>query len=216
MTEIEDLQAPHSLPYAPLCIKDPREYFDSQQVNALKALGGTGAGSKTIDYSLNTEEAYSYLMHQISEVKAQGLHNPIVQSEVACKVLSGLTQQISSTRYHLGKNPQESVLDRLPKRTKDEIMLHWTSIQELLRHFWSSYPITTSYLYNKVLRLKSAMTDIYQKLKAIKDVQSDFRHQISLLVQPMLQALDAAFAHYDAEEHKHSKKNGAKPNGFVQ
>ncbi|KAJ8499080.1 hypothetical protein OPV22_009632 [Ensete ventricosum] len=216
MTEIEDLQAPQSLPYAPLCIKDPREYFDSQQVNALKALGGTGAGSKTIDYSLNTEEAYSYLMHQISEVKAQGLHNPIVQSEVACKVLSGLTQQISSTRYHLGKNPQESVLDRLPKRTKDEIMLHWTSIQELLRHFWSSYPITTSYLYNKVLRLKSAMTDIYQKLKAIKDVQSDFRHQISLLVQPMLQALDAAFAHYDAEEHKHSKKNGAKPNGFVQ
>ena len=27
---------------------------------------------------------------------------------------------------------------------------HWISIQELLRHFWSSYPITTSYLYAKV------------------------------------------------------------------
>lgn len=27
---------------------------------------------------------------------------------------------------------------------------HWISIQELLRHFWSSYPITTSYLYTKV------------------------------------------------------------------
>jgi hypothetical protein len=27
---------------------------------------------------------------------------------------------------------------------------HWTSLQELLRHYWSSYPITTMYLYNKV------------------------------------------------------------------
>ncbi|KAG6469745.1 hypothetical protein ZIOFF_070676 [Zingiber officinale] len=220
MTEIEDLQASHSLPYASLCIKDPREYFDFQQVNALKALGGTG--SRTIDYSINSEDAYYYLLQQISEVKLQGVHNPVVQSDTALKVLTGLTQQISSTRYNLGKNPQESVLDRFPKRTKDEIMLHWMSIQELLRHFWSSYPITTAYLYNKVishflvLRLKSAMADIYQKLKAIKDVQSDFRHQISLLIQPMLQALDAAFAHYDAEEHKHSAKNGAKPNGFVQ
>lgn len=30
---------------------------------------------------------------------------------------------------------------------------HWTSIQELVRHFWSSYPITTAYLYNKVIFL---------------------------------------------------------------
>lgn len=30
---------------------------------------------------------------------------------------------------------------------------HWISIQELLRHFWSSYPITTSYLYAKVSAL---------------------------------------------------------------
>ncbi|RZS02829.1 hypothetical protein BHM03_00032917 [Ensete ventricosum] len=160
--------------------------------------GGTGAGSKTIDYSLNTEEAYSYLMHQISEIArywvvpsigaissplsfeigrqrlissiaarhravlAEGeprdpmplsLDDPDQSQDATDEVLSGLTQQISSTRYHLGKNPQESVLDRLPKRTKDEIMLHWTSIQELLRHFWSSYPITTSYLYNKVIFL---------------------------------------------------------------
>ena len=27
---------------------------------------------------------------------------------------------------------------------------HWTSLQELLKHYWSSYPITTTYLYTKV------------------------------------------------------------------
>ncbi|XP_038974695.1 general transcription and DNA repair factor IIH subunit TFB1-1-like isoform X3 [Phoenix dactylifera] len=217
MTEIEDLQAPHSLPYAPLCIKDPREYFDSQQANAVKALGDTGAGIKPVDFSLKTEEAYTYLLEQISEVKVRGLNNLVVQPEATLKVLNGLNPYLSSTKYHLGKKPQECVLDMLPNRTKDELLHHWTSIQELLRHFWSSYPITTAYLYNKVLRLKDAMTHIYHKLQEIKEaVQSDFRHQVSLLVQPMLQALDAAFAHYDTEQQKQSTKSGNKPNGFVQ
>ncbi|XP_010913638.1 general transcription and DNA repair factor IIH subunit TFB1-1 isoform X2 [Elaeis guineensis] len=217
MTEIEDLQAPCSLPFAPLCIKDPREYFDSQQANAFKALGDTGGGITPVDCSLKTEEAYIYLLEQISEVKVRGLNKPVVQPEAALKVLNGLNPYLSSTKYHLGKNPQECVLDRLPNRTKDELMHHWTSIQELLRHFWSSYPVTTAYLYNKVLRLKDAMAQIYHKLQEIKEsVQSDFRHQVSLLVQPMLQALDAAFAHYDTEQQKRSVKSGNKPNGFVQ
>ncbi|ONK79246.1 uncharacterized protein A4U43_C01F4410 [Asparagus officinalis] len=216
MTEIEDLQGPQNLPYAPLCIKDPHEYFDCQLANALKALGDSGAGIKP-DCSLNAEEAYVYLAEQISEVKFRGLNDPVVQPEIALKVLNGLNQHISSTKFHFGKSPQESVLDTLPNRTKEELLHNWTSIQELLRHFWSSYPMTTTYLYHKVLKLKDAMTQIYLKLQKIKEsVQSDYRHQVSLLVQPMLQALDAAFAHYDTEQQKQSTKSGAKPNGFVQ
>ncbi|KAK1269455.1 putative RNA polymerase II transcription factor B subunit 1-1 [Acorus gramineus] len=215
MTEIDDLHDPQKLPFAPLCIKDPREYFDSQQANALKALRDTGSGTKPIN--LSAEEAYNFVMDQISEVLSSGLSDPVVQPETALKVLNGLSQQLSSTKYHFGKNPQESIFDGLPRKDKDELLHHWSSIQELLRHFWSSYPITTAYLYNKVLRLKDAMTDIYHKLQKLKDsAQSDFRHQISLLVQPMLQALDAAFAHYDMEQLKNSNKSRNTPNGFVQ
>ncbi|XP_059591343.1 general transcription and DNA repair factor IIH subunit TFB1-1 isoform X1 [Vitis vinifera] len=216
MTEIEDLQAPRDLPFAALCIKDPRDYFDSQQANALKTLGDTLAGSKQIKCSLSTQEAYGSLRGFISEIKSVGLSDPIVKPDIALKVLNGLTQNISSTKFHLGKNPQESVLDRLPIITKEELLHHWTSIQELLRHFWSSYPITTTYLYTKASRLKDAMSQIYPKLQEIKEsVQSDFRHQVSLLVQPMLQALDAAFAHYDADQQKRSARSGERPNGFV-
>ncbi|KAK1291680.1 putative RNA polymerase II transcription factor B subunit 1-1 [Acorus calamus] len=215
MTEIDDLHDPRNLPFAPLCIKDPREYFDSQQANALKALRDTGSGTKPIN--LSAEEAYNFVMDQISEVLSSGLSDPVVQPETALKVLNGLSQQLSSTKYHFGKNPLESIFDGLPRKDKDELLHHWSSIQELLRHFWSSYPITTAYLYNKVLRLKDAMTDIYHKLQKLKDsAQSDFRHQISLLVQPMLQALDAAFAHYDMEQQKNSIKSRNTPNGFVQ
>lgn len=36
------------------------------------------------------------------------------------------------------------------KNSNKLCLQHWTSIQELLKHFWSSYPITTPYLGTKV------------------------------------------------------------------
>lgn len=214
MTEIEDLQAPRSIPYAPLCIKDPREYFDSQQANALRPLGGSNDGRKARSCSLSTDDAFRHLMDQISSVKDNKLNIPVLQSDVALKVLNELNEGISRSRRLNLKNPQDSLLGHLPHRTRDELMDHWTAIQELLRHFWSSYPITTTVLYNKVQRVKDAMTQIYQKLQDIKEsAQPDVRHEISQLVKPMTQALDAAFNH-DLDQQQKSSKAGNKPNGF--
>ncbi|GMY30782.1 general transcription and DNA repair factor IIH subunit TFB1-1-like isoform X1 [Fagus crenata] len=213
MTEMEDLQAPHDHPLAPLCIKDPRDYFDSQQ---LKTSDDARAGTEQLRSSLSSQEAYGSLKGSISEIKAKGLSDPIVRPEVAVMVLNGLTQNISSSKFQLGKNAQESILDRLPNTTKEELLHHWISIQELLRHFWSSYPITTSYLYAKVSRVKDAMSKIYPQLEEIKEsVPSDLRQQVFLLVRPMHQALDAAFQHYEADLQKRSARSGDKPNGYV-
>ncbi|ESR65959.1 hypothetical protein CICLE_v10007802mg [Citrus x clementina] len=162
VAEIEDLQAPHCLPLAPLSIKDAREYFDSQQANTLKASRDSQASMKC---SLSRQEAYGSVRDAISEIKDMGLSDPIVNPEVALKVYSGLTHNISSIKYHLGKNPRETVLDRLPSATKEKLLYHWMSIQELLKHFWSSYPITTPYLYSKVNRLKDALSNIYPQLE---------------------------------------------------
>ncbi|AQK50810.1 General transcription and DNA repair factor IIH subunit TFB1-1 isoform 1 [Zea mays] len=214
MTEIEDLQAPRSLLYAPLCIKDPREYFDSQQANALRSLGGSNGGRKAHSCSLSTEEVFHHLMDQMSSVKVNRLNCPIVQSDMALKVLNELNEGISRSRRLNLKNPQEGLLGQLPQHTRDELMDHWTAIQELLRHFWSSYPITSAVLYNKVQRVKEAMTQIYQKLQLIKELaQPDVRHEISRLVKPMTQALDAAFNH-DLEQQQKSSKAGNRHNGF--
>lgn len=213
VAEIEDLQAPHCLPLAPLSIKDAREYFDSQQANTLKASRDAQASMKC---SLSKQEAYSSLRDAISEIKDMGLSDPIVNPEVAFKVYNGLTHNISSIKYHLGKNPRETVLDRLPSTTKEKLLYHWISIQELLKHFWSSYPITTPYLYSKVNRVKEAMSNIYPQLEEMKEsLPADLRHQVSLLVRPMQQALDAAIQHYDADLQKRSAKSGEKPNGYV-
>ncbi|KAL1566943.1 general transcription and DNA repair factor IIH subunit TFB1-1-like [Salvia divinorum] len=214
--ELEDLRGPRDPAVAPLSIKDPKDYFDSQQANALKALGDTGSAAKPLISSASAGQAYDSLRNVIIDINEMGLTEPIMNQEVSLKVLNGLTQSISSTKFHLGNSSNDSILDMLPKVTKEELLHHWTSVQELLKHFWSSYPLTTKYLYNKVTRLKDAMSQVYPKLQEIKEsVQSDFRHQVSLLVHPMLQALDAAFAHYDADVQRRSAKSGEKRNGFM-
>ncbi|KAK8617975.1 hypothetical protein V6N13_080875 [Hibiscus sabdariffa] len=216
MTEIEDLQGSNNLPLAPLCIKDPRDYFDSQQANALRTSGDALSRTEQIKCSLSIPEAYGSLRESISSIKTMGWKEPIVKPEVAHQVFDALTNSISNTKHNIGKNPQESVLDRLPRKTKEELLHIWTSILELLKHFWASYPITTSYLYAKVNRLKDAMSNIYPQLEEIKgSVPSEFRHQVSLLVRPMHQALDAAIQHYEASMQKRSTQSGEKPNGYV-
>ncbi|KAL1563024.1 general transcription and DNA repair factor IIH subunit TFB1-1-like [Salvia divinorum] len=198
--EIEDLQGPQDPAVAPLSIKDPRDYFDSQQANALKALDDTCSATKPLISSASAQQAYDSLRNIIFDINEVGLNEPIMNQEVALKVLGGFTQSISSTKFRIGNSPNDSILDTLPKVTKEELLHHWTSVQELLKHFWSSYPLTTKYPNNKVTRLKDAMSQVYPKLQGMKEsVESDFRHQVSLLVHPMVQALDAAFAHYDAD-----------------
>ncbi|KAJ8424226.1 hypothetical protein Cgig2_029714 [Carnegiea gigantea] len=65
---------------------------------------------------------------------------------------------------------------------------HWAFIQELLKLFWSSDPVTTLCLCTKVNKLKDAMEHIYSKLQEMKgSVQADLQHQVSLVVQPMIE-----------------------------
>ncbi|KAI9187454.1 hypothetical protein LWI28_028359 [Acer negundo] len=138
-TTLEDLQPPHCLPLAPLSIKDARDYFDSQQGNTLKTSRDPLGKMESLG-SLSTQEAYGSIRDAISEMKSMGVSDPIINPEVALKVFNGLTHSISSIKYNHGKNPQESVLDRLPTETMEKLLQHWTCIQELLKHFWSSYP----------------------------------------------------------------------------
>ncbi|WVY96018.1 hypothetical protein V8G54_028169 [Vigna mungo] len=174
MTPIEDLQAQDDHHYAPLCIKDPRDYFDFQQANAVKTLDDSQPGMEQMTCSLGSEEAYGSLMSAISKIQATGLRDPLFSPDVALKVLHGLTKNISSTKYHLGKTSQESVLDILPNTTKEKLL---------------------------------------DEIKV--SASSDLRHQVSLVVHPMQQALDAALLHYDADIKKRNARGSKKSNGYV-
>lgn len=119
-------------------------------------------------------------------------------------VLNELNKGIAHSRRH--NLTHENLLGQLPLQTQDELMDYWTDIQELLHHFWSSYPITNAVLCNKVERLKGAMIQIYQKLQDMKEsAPPEIRHDMSRLVKPMTQAMDAASSH-DLEQQQSSSE----------
>lgn len=114
VAEIEDLQGPRDPPVALLSIKvwcspvlfcstptmisldyliygcflnqDPRDYFDSQQANAIKALGDAETGIRQLKFSVSKREAFCSLKDSISEINSQGFIEPIISPEVALKV----------------------------------------------------------------------------------------------------------------------------------
>ena len=71
--------------------QDPRDYFDSQQANAVKTLDDSLAVKEKIRCNLGSEEAYGSLRESISNIKTMGLTDPLLSHEVAFKVLTGLT-----------------------------------------------------------------------------------------------------------------------------
>ncbi|KAK7855540.1 general transcription and dna repair factor iih subunit tfb1-1, partial [Quercus suber] len=192
MTEMEDLQAPHDHPLAPLCIEDPRDYFDFQQ---LKTSDDTRAGTEQLRCSLSSEKAYGSFMGSVSEIKAVGLSDPIVRPEDAVMMLNGLTQNISSTKRQLGKNAQESILNSLPNTTKEEL-LHVSTVKDAMSKF-----------YPQLEALDAAFQYYEADLQKRSAKSGD---------KPNRYALDAAFQHYETDLQKRSAKSGDKPNGYVQ
>ncbi|KAF9597034.1 hypothetical protein IFM89_015189 [Coptis chinensis] len=106
-------------------------------------------------------------------MRENGFSDPAIRLDVALKVLIDLTQHHSSTKYHIGKSPQENVLDRLSEGNKKEALHHSTSTQEILKHFWSSYPITTSYHYTK-----ASKRQYFVRLNLEQDAHKQERYEV--------------------------------------
>ena len=68
-------------------IQDPRDYFDTQQANALRTLDDSRTGTEQTKHKLTTEEAYGSLKESISNIKSTGLSNSTVKPGNALKVI---------------------------------------------------------------------------------------------------------------------------------
>lgn len=70
----------------PYIVQDPRDYFYSQQANALKTLGDAAFGAGYVKCHVSKQEAYTCLRESISDIKSVGLQTSIIKAEVAFKV----------------------------------------------------------------------------------------------------------------------------------
>lgn len=62
-------------------IKEPRDYFESQQGNVLNAPRVAGASKRNVD------DAYQSLKTSLVEMRIKGLSDPLIKPEVSFKVL---------------------------------------------------------------------------------------------------------------------------------
>eukprot|EP00250_Pteridium_aquilinum_P033064 c5163_g1_i1 orf=729-2585(-) len=204
MTKVDDLEGPQAHPYVPLCIQDPRSYFDSQRPNT-EATGSTNTGliGKSATKPLNRQEILSAFARQRSELQASSFTGMVVSPEAATRVLHELTHYISNRNFQVGKHAG-NFLDNLPHNTKEELLQLSATSHELLRHFWAAFPLSSNSLREKASRIKGALTQIQMKLQGLlKEAEKqDYRHHISQLAQSLTQALDAAILHYENEEKR--------------
>eukprot|EP01018_Ginkgo_biloba_P036533 Gb_37920 [translate_table: standard] len=98
-------------------------------------------------------------------------------------------KEYTSDTFHGNKNQSlKEMHDNLPDETRENLLERLSTIQELLKQFWASYPLTTSNLIDKGRRLKDAMTERYKKLQVMEEsIESEFGGKHSLLVQPVFE-----------------------------
>jgi transcription initiation factor TFIIH subunit 1 len=186
-----------------LTIQDPRKYFDSTIPTS--ELTKTG----TISTPRSALEVVHGFKQQVSGLLISGFKDPLISPELSYKILTDVTQNIVRRQHTMGTRTadHQNILDSFPHTTREEVMTHVATVNELLRHFWASYPLTSALLVQKVVRLKDAMSGIYKRIQESKEAApSEIRHLFSQLLQPLVQALDAAFAHYDTESAKRATR----------
>ncbi|KAH7307552.1 hypothetical protein KP509_22G065100 [Ceratopteris richardii] len=209
MTRVDDLEGPQAQNFVPLCIQDPRSYFDSQHPNAeMNQSVSSGSLSKPSPMVADPGEVLSAFRRQRSELQTVCSTGTMVAPDVAAKVLHELTYYISGRKFRVGKQAG-NFLDNLPRGTKEEILQLSATTHELLRHFWAAFPLTSNTLRDKALRIKEALTQLQNKLQVLlkESEKQDYRHSLSQLSVSLTQALDAAILHYENDEKMNVKSS---------
>ena len=87
----------------------------------------------------------------------------------------------------------------MPEDIKKDLLTYFATANELLRHFWSSFPLSTPALIQKEAKVFKAISDLYDKIEAFRNgMPPDRRPLVGQLVVPIIQTLDKAI-------DKHSK-----------
>mmetsp|Transcript_11078 Transcript_11078/g.26273 ORF Transcript_11078/g.26273 Transcript_11078/m.26273 type:complete len:120 (+) Transcript_11078:1840-2199(+) len=95
------------------------------------------------------------------------------------------------------KDPKDVLLPMMLKELRKQAML----VNELLRHFWALFPVSSPARAQKLERIKDSLSKQYDHLVAMQEAAHGVdRNYISQVLRPCMQALDAAFSKYDTEQ----------------
>eukprot|EP00873_Tetraselmis_striata_P022489 jgi/Tetstr1/442753/TSEL_030841.t2 len=193
---LEDLAGRQGLPAEPLSIQDPRRYFDATPDEEPAAPARPGAAGAAT------------LPDLLASLKSRMLPCPAVKPALAFQVLTEISLRVQAAvaeqddGYMTG-DPKDVLLPALQNELRKQAMM----ANELLRHFWALFPVSSAARAKKLERLKDALSKQYDHLQAMQEAaHGSDRIYISQVLRPCMQALDAAFTKYDAEQTLRASK----------
>jgi transcription initiation factor TFIIH subunit 1 len=195
---LSDLRAKEELQAEALSIQDPRRYFD--------AAGGEGVVSDGQPSTSST--GGGSMAEMLAGVSAAVLPCPALKPALASRVLTEISLRVqaavaeSEDGFMMG-DPKEVLLPALQAELRKQAQM----VNELLRHFWALFPISTPARAAKLERLKTSLSKQYDHLQAMQEAaHGSDRIYISQVLRPCMQALDAAFTKYDTEQSLRAAK----------
>ena len=192
---LEDLRGPWVAGFSELRIQDPKRCYEG--------VGAAGAAPPETGTEVGSAEHVQAALRQVQELRATGLASPVVDAGAAARVLSELCQQWSSASLPLGGpqagaggDPAQLLVPQLQSVLRETVL----TSNELLRHFWGAFPLTSPAREARALRLKRALADQFDRTTAMQESSHGTeRARITQLLRPLRHALDTALAKHDRE-----------------
>ena len=194
---MEDLQGPGAASFSELHIRNPRRFFEG--VAAAAAGQQPPAENGGLDVAMGDAGA---ALGAVEDLCRTGLVTPVVDPDAAGRVLVELSQgfqdgqsPLAALHARSGALPQQLV-PQLQSVLRETVL----TSNELLRHFWGAFPLSSAAREARALRLKQALADQYDRTTAMQESsQGSERVHITQLLKPLRQALDAALIKHDRE-----------------
>jgi len=176
---LEDLDEQSTFDGTPLKIQDHKRYFEGHSHNAK---------------AKNDKIPSGELMRRYEEdLKKYGKTKPLtISADIASNILTEITK--ASTGLAIGTIISDiSLSESKSEKLRKNLDSAYTTANELLRHFWTSYPISSAESGKKVQRVITSIQKFKEKLQeTAKEQRMDPQQatQWNKLIEPILHSIE--------------------------
>ncbi|CAL8468426.1 g7966 [Coccomyxa elongata] len=188
---LDDLRKPWSAGFAELRIQDPKRCYES------------AADAATKSAATGHRRTHADALHATQALCQAGIASPPLSSHAAEAALADIAALCRGAGGHqwdalqAASGPAQANLSPQMQAVLREVCL---TANELLRHFWATFPLSSPTREARALRLKKALADQYDRTTAMQESSQGIeRVHITQLLKPLRLALDTALAKHDRE-----------------
>ncbi|XP_041366355.1 general transcription factor IIH subunit 1-like [Gigantopelta aegis] len=145
---------------------------------------------------------------EANQLVAEEIHKwvPDLSQVLLCGNAIGVLGELSPGGALMQGTTNQQLHQMVPQAVQDEVRQQYNALCELLRHFWSCFPVASKFLEEKVVKMRSTLEKFQlAKLNPLKDKLGQNHYHINLTGH-MEDMLIAAYNKFDAWKAKKMTK----------